>query len=86
METKFTDINVFNACGRNENDESNKIREQIVSCIMSDKIPNEFYSNDDDECSKQWRDLRDKVMDFVKELEQDENVDVKKVIQRGIEA
>tara|TARA_B100001063_G_scaffold225777_1_gene234856 strand:- start:1449 stop:2573 length:1125 start_codon:yes stop_codon:yes gene_type:complete len=83
MDMKITDINVFNACGRNENDESNKMREQIVSYIMSDKIPSEFYSNEDIECSKQWRDLRDEVMNFVKELEQGENVEVKKVIQRG---
>ena len=83
MDMKITDINVFNACGRNENDESNKMREQIVSYIMSDKIPSEFYSNEDTECSKKWRDLRDEVMNFVKELEQGENVEVKKVIQRG---
>ena len=61
----FKNIDLFykNNC-RSKNDKCNKIREEIISLIINDKIYKSFYINNN-EYSMKWINLKNKIHNFI---------------------
>jgi hypothetical protein len=57
------DINVFTNKNRSENDSNNKKRENIIACIINDKIPKQYYTR-----SSRWNNLKIEIAIFITEL------------------
>ncbi len=49
----YKDINAFIVSSKKDNDENNKIRENIIGAIINNKIPNEYYKY-----SRRWANLK----------------------------
>jgi len=59
----FNDINVFTDNSREKNDLYNKKRENIISCILNNKIPEKYYT-----LSPRWNKLKTGIFLFIEEL------------------
>jgi hypothetical protein len=57
---EYSNINSFLLSERKSNDKNNKIRETIISAIINNAIPNEYYLY-----SLRWNSLRKKVSYYV---------------------
>ena len=80
----FNEIDVFTIQTRNENDDSNKKREDIITKLMGNQIPDEFFSNNEEpERSKRWLNLKEEVTNFISSLNSNELEEIVKVIPRG---
>ena len=60
---KINDINVFAYKNRSKNDSYNKKRENIIACIINNKIPEQYYKH-----SENWQNLKIEKIKFIKEL------------------
>lgn len=60
---KINDINVFIYKKRSKNDRYNKKRENIISCIINNIIPEQYYT-----LSPRWYNLKNQIKIFIKEL------------------
>ena len=70
-----SDICLFDevsAQDRGKNDERNKIRESILIGILNSKIPNHWFSQ-----SNKWRELKNAVDDYIKQLLKYKNINDK---------
>ena len=77
----FKDINLFNTKAKypkTRNAKNNNIRESIISSIVNDNIPSEYYNK-----SKEWSSLREKILKFSKEISRGIDCDKVKCIRRG---
>jgi len=59
----FNDINVFTYNSRSQNDLYNKKRENIISCILNNIIPDQYYT-----LSPRWNKLKTEIFLFIDEL------------------
>lgn len=59
----INDINVFTYKNRSKNDIYNKIRENIISCILNNIIPEQYYT-----LSPRWNKLKTELFSFIEEL------------------
>ena len=60
---KINDINVFTYKNRSKNDSYNKKRENIIACIINNKIPEQYYT-----LSPRWYNFKIQIKIFIKEL------------------
>lgn len=60
---KYIDINVFKCKNRSKNDSNNKKRENIISCIINNKIPEEYYTS-----SLSWSSLKNETFIYIEKL------------------
>jgi len=63
MMIDYTNINSFLLSKRKLNDKNNKIREVIISAIINNSIPDEYYQQ-----SMRWRSLRKSIMNYISTL------------------
>lgn len=80
---KYSNINSFLLSQRKSNDKNNKIREVVISAIVNNIIPNEYYTY-----SMRWKSLRKKVLDYILTLVKMKHsdlqiVNIKSVIRAG---
>lgn len=67
MTVKYKDIDVFeNTSSKSSNDKNNKLRENIISCIINEEIPSIYYKY-----SFRWRNLQQEIIKYIKSLEED---------------
>jgi len=59
----INDINAFTFNKKSENDKYNKIRENIISCILNNIIPEKYYK-----LSPRWNKLKIEIFLFIEEL------------------
>lgn len=75
-------INSFLLSNRKENDDNNKIRENVIGAIINDKIPLEYY-----EYYPKWVSLKESIDNYIEILVKTSNSDISietiKCIHRG---
>ena len=70
----YSDITLFDECKtRNQNDESNKKRENIIGCILNNGIPNEYYDEIHVYGTK-WQKIKQELHEFVTHLCEKEQI------------
>lgn len=62
-EINYEDVAIFENKKRSENDKNNKKREDIIGCILNNKLPNEYYNN----CAP-WQNLKEALHNYVNKL------------------
>ena len=62
-EINYEDVSIFENKKRSENDKNNKKREDIIGCILNDKIPKEYYDH-----SPEWQNLKQALHIYVNNL------------------
>lgn len=67
----FADINSFNISTKAENDSKNTMRENIIGCIINNRIPEGYYN-----CSKKWWDLREQTKLYIDKLCKSKNITI----------
>ena len=59
----FVSINVFTNIKRCENDENNKKREDVIGCLINNKLPVEYYKY-----SSRWNTLKNEIDEYINNL------------------
>lgn len=59
----YTNINVFTDKKKCDNDKNNKLREDIVGCIINNKLPCEYYKY-----SSRWNSLKNEIYAYINNL------------------
>lgn len=59
----YKDINAFIVSSKKDNDENNKIRENIIGAIINNKIPSEYYKY-----SRRWANLKYNIEKYIYDL------------------
>ena len=62
-------LDVFNEKNKTKNDYNNKKRENIIGCIINNKVPKEYYK-----ISLRWFNFKKKVDSYIKKLCEKENI------------
>ncbi len=65
----YRDISTFNVSKRSENDKYNKLRENIVGCIINNKIPENYYN-----FSPEWLELKNEINNYIKFLARNNDI------------
>lgn len=65
----YIDINIFTSKKRSDNDENNKKRENIIECIINNKLPKEYYRY-----SLRWHQLKKTIDLYIKLLCDNRNI------------
>lgn len=72
----YHDIDVFTNKKRSDNDENNKKRELIITLIVNNKIPSQYYDN-----STEWSNLKKGVDEYIEQLCNKTNIQQVKTIE-----
>ena len=74
----YKDINAFIVSSKKDNDENNKIRENIIGAIINNKIPIEYYKY-----SRRWNNLKKNIESYIYDLIGHSNINNIVLIHRG---
>ena len=64
----YNSVNSFIISNRQSNDKENKIRESVISAVINDKVPNEYYA-----LSNRWSVMKYKINEFIHQLVESTN-------------
>ena len=67
----YNDIHAFNTSIRSKNDSNNKKRENIIGCIINDKITHNYYKY-----SRLWNRLRQQINLYIEKISEVKNINI----------